>query len=450
MLDILPNITEQKFLDFIHQHHLCYKNEKILLAVSGGIDSMVMFHLFIKTGFNISVAHANFGLRGAESDKEELFVKEICKSKKIQFLCKHFNTKQYAVNHHISVEMAARELRYKWFSDLCKEHDFNKVAIAHHKNDHVETILLNLIRGTALRGLRGLKPVRENIIRPLLCLSRQEIEDYATAENLAFLTDSSNRNSNFHRNRIRLKVIPELLKINPNLLETITHNSNILEKTENFLDEKLDEISIDIYIRDNDTITIFLDKLQKTGHQDLILAKILEPFALTYARFIKIKELINAQTGKYVKFGDYLYTKDRYKLIISKIKKSLNDNISYAIDLNILNNEHEKIQIEFLDEVNYQELKNTRYAFLDLGKLKSPLILRKWKSSDRFIPFGMKQEKKISDFLTDIKYPAHLRKNVHVLLSGNKIVWVAGLRIAEPFKVTQETKKIVKISLKNN
>lgn len=450
MIDNQSDIFENRFLGFIEANHLCQKSDNLLLGVSGGVDSMVMMHLFQKYGFRINVGHVNFLLRGEESDKDELFVKEYCNKHKINFFSVKFETAAFAWKHHLSIEMAARKLRYDWFSEICKKNSFDKIAVAHNKNDHVETVLLNLCRGTSLKGLRGILPSVNKIIRPMLSFSRSEIEAYAQKENILYSVDSSNKNISFHRNRIRLKIIPELEKINPSLTETVYRNSLILSKINHFLEEKMGEASEKIVSSHGQTISIDLIELNKTGHSEILLYKILEAYELNFSQFDQIIKLTSAQTGKQVCFNNFLFCKDRNSLTVSPYVPDNEEINEIYFNFTQQSEDFGNLRIELLDFHPGEDLKNSKVAYVDADKVEFPLILRNWASSDRFIPYGMNVEKKVSDFLTDIKIPVHERKKIKVLISGKNIIWIAGIRIADPVKISEETNKILKISLKNN
>jgi len=448
--DIALNHFELKFLDFVTQNNLFDKKTKLILGVSGGVDSMVMLYILSKLGFTFSVGHVNFNLRKSESDAEEKLVKITCEQKNIEFFSQHYDTRKFAKDYKISLEMAARELRYKWFNELSEKHQFEAILVAHNKNDHAETVLLNLCRGTSIKGLRGLKAKNERIIRPLLCFSRNEIETYAKHEKIDFLIDSSNYNLIHSRNRIRLKVIPELEKVNPSLIETIFHNSIHLSHIEKLTEEIISKEINQIIRRYDNMELIDLKKLETFNHSNLLLFQIFSIHNLTQQQLIQIKKLCNSQTGKTLFFNNIKVLKDRDYLIIQKYSKFTKKTIfiENKFPLTIVENEY-IFKAKLVEFTNSSYLKHPENAFLDYSRLSFPLILRNWENRDRFKPFGLNHSKLISDFLTDIKIPSRIRKNIKVIESNGIIVWVVGYRIHNEYKITPNTKSILHLSIES-
>ncbi|RZL33215.1 MAG: tRNA lysidine(34) synthetase TilS, partial [Pedobacter sp.] len=271
----------KQFQDFINQHQLFLKGNKILLAVSGGKDSVLMLHLFKAIGVNIGVAHCNFNLRGDEAQRDENFVKMLAASLDLPFYITHFETKKYAAENKISTQMAARDLRYNWFEEIRVKEGFDYVALAHHQNDTVETMLINLTRGTGISGIHGILSNRGNLIRPLLFLNRQEIDEFIENNHLDYIEDSSNQSASYTRNKIRLKVIPHLKEINPDLEKTFTENAARFAEVETFLNVQVQKLSAKILNKKADGIYIPLDEISRLNPQKLLLFELLKPYGFT-------------------------------------------------------------------------------------------------------------------------------------------------------------------------
>jgi len=445
MIEIQLNSDEKKLFDFINQNQLFDRNENLLLAVSGGIDSMAMMHFLHKLQYNISVAHANFKLRGEESDDEELLVRNICTEKNLRFHSEMFNTRIYARNRKLSLEMAARELRYNWFTDLCNQYGYSKVLIAHNKNDHTETILLNLCRGTSLKGFRGLKPENGIVIRPLICFTRSEIEDYVNKEGIVYLTDSSNKNIKFHRNRVRLKVIPELLKINPSLFNSIFQNSEYLVELENFIDKTLEAEFKRVAKSENNRIFINIGLLEGHELKKQLIKYIFLPFDLSTGQLKQVELLMYSQPGKKLNFAEKEIIRDR-EFIILQDKK--NQDAIWQIEENFTGTiicDNFNLTIDYLNSFPQLNLKNKSFAYLDFKKLKFPLIVRKWRAGDKFIPYGFTNFKLLSDFLTDLKVSSSLKKEIYVVENDGEIVWVINFRIDDRYKIAKNTDTVLQL-----
>lgn len=440
-----------KFIKNIITKNLASKTEKILLAVSGGADSVVLLVLFLKAGFNIAIAHCNFKLRDEDSDKDEKFVRNLAAKYKIPLFIKTCEVKEYSDSHNISIEMAARELRYNWFEQITVENKFDKIATAHHSDDSVETILLNLSRKTGIRGLVGIPEKNGKIIRPLLFASKSEILEYCDKNKIEFRTDKTNFETNFQRNKIRHLIIPEFEKLNSAFSRNVLQTAENLKFYQEFFNIQLKKFIQNCINSNNGIVTIKIAKLKKYHPIELFLYEFLKDFGFNSYQIINITELLDNQSGKMIFSDKFRLVKERDTLIISP--KDKEKNIKYFIT-----NESKTIKINEgkIDELtlnckisNLKELnliKDTNYGFFDFNKLKFPLKIRKWKNGDSFKPFGMKMKnKRLSDFFKDNKFTQIQKENTWILESDNKIVWIIGHRTDERFKITNKTTDIFKI-----
>jgi tRNA(Ile)-lysidine synthase len=438
-----------QFLDYIAENQLFTPKNRILLAVSGGVDSMVMLDLFAQTYFNFAVAHCNFGLRGADSDGDAEFVKQFAEKHKVLYFSHLFNTKEYADSQGISTQMAARDLRYAWFRELIAQEKFDFLATAHHQNDNLETILLNLLRGTGIAGLRGILPKQGKIVRPLLFATRKEIREYAAQNQIQWREDYSNWENKYRRNQLRNEIIPILKKINPNLDNSIQQTAERLRAIENIFKKQVEKTRKKIVKTSESVIYIAIEPLQKMTEGQIQLAEILKTYQFHYQQSKEIWASLDKESGKVFESSDYQLVKDRQQLVITPQK----DNQTIDLEWQLAENQTElKTNFFELNIFQVSDLqgfiipKNAETACLDLAKLQFPLQIRAWQAGDYFYPLGMNQRKKISDFLIDLKIPLNLKKQIFVLTSQNEIVWVIGYRIDNRFKLTEKTHKILIIN----
>jgi len=438
----------QKFQDYIVQNSLLSGNEKVLLTVSGGKDSVLMAHLFKLSGCDFGIAHCNFNLRGQESQRDEAFVRMLALQLEVPFYVVHFETKAYAEEHKISTQMAARELRYTWFEKLRVQEDYQLIAVAHHQNDAVETVLLNLTRGTGIAGLHGILPRRGFLIRPMLCLSSEEIEEAIVLNHLSYVEDSSNASDKYARNKIRQKVIPQLKAINPNLEETFEDNIRRFAETEMVLQQRVLQVQKEICKTEGATVLVDLESIGNLVPQRLLFFEILKTYHFTEKVTDDILQSLDHQSGRSFYSISHRATLDRGKLMIT-------EHTGAMVQEAVLIHPHDQkavmanqvIEITYTDNINFEKEKFK--AFADAGKLIYPLILRKWEYGDRFMPLGMKTLKKISDFFIDEKVPLPLKDQVPVLVNGNgELIWIAGMRQDNRYKLTTATKKVAIFELK--
>jgi tRNA(Ile)-lysidine synthase len=402
--------------------------------------------LFLENNFEIAIAHCNFLLRGNDSHSDETFVENFAKANKIPFYSIKFDTKNYAAQHKISIEMAARELRYNWFETLQKQHNYSKIAIAHNLNDVVETFFLNLTRGTGIKGLLGIAAKTETIIRPLLFASRRQIEDYAKRKNIEFCTDITNASNEFSRNRIRNNIIGEFEKINPSFLQTMQENINHLQQAYDTLNTLKNQAFSDIIHSDENNIFINIEKLKQSENPQFWLFEILQNYNFGSQRIADIFAALDGESGKKFFSPTHLVIKDRENLIIAKTKSE--ENIFTEIGENTSKIEYPlKLKIEKIENKNIAVEKKSNIAFLNFDKLKFPLTLRKWQAGDSFTPFGMKGKKKVSDYLINAKFSQLEKDEQYVLLSDEKIIWLVNCRIDNAFGIDQSCKNILKITV---
>lgn len=429
---------------FIKQHALFLKEESVLLAVSAGRDSVVMARLFKAAGFRFGIAHCNFNLRAEESLLDERFTEELADELEVPFYTHRFDTMEYASANHISVQMAARDLRYEWLEKIRNEFDFQYVAVAHHQNDVIETMLLNLIRGTGISGLHGILPKKGKLIRPMLFLSRDEIDNLVQKEAYNYREDSSNLSVKYSRNKLRLEVIPVMKQLNPALEQTFEANSKRFAELELLLDLRVQEIKKSIFIQiADDEFEISITELKKLNPLNTLLYGLFHPYGFTET---VLKDLSNAWDGKP---GKVFYSEgfqlilDRGRIILSKVNSDKAEDVLIKSDsLNCIWN-RQKFECRIVPIDQFELNKNQNIAQLDYDLLSFPLKLRSWKNGDHFQPLGLKQKKKLSDFFVERKIILNHKKDIGILENNNgDIIWLAGLRVDERYKVSPNTKKV--------
>ncbi|MGP1515274.1 MAG: tRNA lysidine(34) synthetase TilS [Bacteroidales bacterium] len=426
-------------------------NDKILLAVSGGIDSMVMADLFRRLGCNYAIAHCNFHLRGAESDRDEKFVSDYAIRNNILLFKQEFDTFAYMEENKKSLEVSARDLRYDWFQKIMSEHRFTLLATAHHGDDSAETFLINLLRGTGIAGLHGILPKINNIIRPMLFTSRRKIKEYAQKHNVLYVEDSTNKDNKYTRNKIRNEIVPILKEISPNFDVIIRRDIERLRETEQIFRVVVDKTKKELLQTKDSVTTIELKELRKLTPIHIYLYEILSEFGFNETNINSICEIIDDDnsSGKQFYSENYRLVIDRHHLLITpkeeddKIKQNytLNDyqtNITSPI----------KLHSEVLRDLNFIKIpKSKSIAMFDYDKLRFPLILRHWQKGDFFMPFGFKGKQKLSDFFTNNKYSILEKESQWLLCNGEDIIWVIGVRIDDRYKITDKTQTIFKLEV---
>lgn len=417
----------KKVKEFIEKEDLFSKQDKILVALSGGADSVALTRILITLGYHCEAAHCNFELRGEESDRDEDFVRNFCRSLNIKCHSIHFETRRYAAQQSISIEMAARELRYNWFSKICEESDCQVVAVAHHKDDSVETMLLNLIRGTGINGLLGIRPKNGNVVRPLLCASRQEVVEYLHRMNQTYVTDSTNLEDEYTRNKIRLNLLPLMEEINPSVKDGLVKTASYLNYISKVYQQAIKESIDRIFITPEKEISI--EKLMNEPAPQALLFEVLSPLGFNSTQVEEVYGSLNGQPGKRFISSQWQVVKDRDLLLIEKVKTA-NDKPQIIFE-----------EVLFTKEFVIPKDKNT--ACFDANKFKGLISIRKWEKGDYFIPFGMKGKKLVSDFMTDNKFSLLKKEQQWVLSCNDQIAWLIGERTDNRFRIDDSTQKVI-------
>ena len=437
-----------EFEKYVADNELFTHDDKILLTVSGGIDSMVLMSLTAAAGYRFGVAHCNFQLRGKESDEDELLVEHEAKRLGVEFFNKRFDTTAEMERTGESMEMAARRLRYAWFRELCDEHGYTVIAIAHHINDSIETFFINMLRGTGLRGLTGINNHVGRIVRPLMFTNRKEIHDYAVAHRIPFREDSSNRSTKYLRNKVRIGLIPMLKEITPQFTTIMRRNVSRLSQAQDFISSAMSIIKRDIIEQEGDIRTIKVPSINPSLPRNFVIYEILsEEYgfkgdvvdALCHA-------LDSGSTGRRFYAREWVAVVDRGNIVVSPIAE--NDDCEVMVERRTLRSYvggsvlyYQYCDIDFIDTLDQGE----NVALIDADKLKFPLRLRRWREGDWFQPLGMSGRKKISDYLIDKKVSMAQKSRQFVLLSGDDIVWVVGRRLDDRFAVTKRTERVLRI-----
>jgi len=438
----------EKFLNYIVTLKLIDKSDKILLTVSGGIDSVTMLDLFKQTDIHFAIAHCNFQLRGEEANADQQFVKELAKSVNKEFYTINFETEKFAIEQKISIQMAARDLRYTWFKKIASENGLSKIATAHNRDDVVETFLMNIARGTGIKGLTGIAPVKGNIIRPLLFAPRKEITTYVKSNKLKYREDSSNAQTKYKRNLVRHKIIPLFNELNPSFAETIIHETNIFQSVNLIYQSKVEKIKNAAMHFDikNHRITIDIKSLLAFQADTPILYDLLYPYGYSFSDVQEIFNSINSQPGKQFISENYILVKDRGSFIIEP-KTELKSNNCFIIEKpNCTIEQPIGFKINHLTDIkNFVIPKNQNSIALDYEKVSFPLVLRHWQKGDFFNPLGSSGKKKISDFFTDKKIPLTEKNKIWLLTSANRIIWIIGYQIDNSVRITDKTKSILLI-----
>jgi len=419
------------------------KKKKLLLAVSGGLDSMVLLHLFQELNCDIAIAHCNFQLRGMESFGDQEFVQNYAEVNDIPIFVTQFDTEAFANDYKLSTQVAARELRYNWFYELLENEKFDYILTAHHADDNLETFLINLTRGTGLEGLTGIPVQNDRVIRPLLFLSRQEIENYAKANKIQWREDSSNASDKYVRNKIRHHLIPVLKELNPHFMSSFLKTEGYLQESLAMVDDAANMIFQQVASEKENQIHFDLNQLLQLPNYQSYLYQWLKVYGFT--AWEDIYDLVDSQSGKQVFATDYRLLKDRDSLILSPIEEK-EDNEEFLI--------HESdtevkipLKMAFSKAAAVLGVSN-KTIFVDADQLVFPLVIRKWETGDSFQPFGMDgKSKKLSKFFKDEKLSLIEKENTWLLCSNNQIVWVIGIRADERFRASNAAKNILKIEL---
>lgn len=442
----------KKIAHFIEQHKLLSKDKKYIVALSGGADSVCLLLVLQRLGYDVEAAHCNFKLRGEEADRDEQFCVELCKKNDIKIHLVHFDTNFYAISHKISIEMAARELRYSYFENLRKDIGADAVCVAHHQNDCAETVILNLVRGTGIQGLAGIQPKRDNIVRPLLCVSRDEIESFLAREGQDFITDSTNLDDLYVRNKIRLNIIPMMEKINSAAVQNIVKTAIRLSEANKVFSHSIEEASMRVSDSTAEGLVIDIEKLRKEVSTEYTLFNILKNYGFNPDQIEAIDSNLEAPTGT-------IYLSESHQLLFDRGKMIMTERSNSAISLKIPETgkyvfgdkgEALKVELKTIDST-FTISKDKNIATLDARDIQFPLIFRNARNGDRFVPFGMKGSKLVSDYLTDRHRSLNEKRNQMVVEDADgRIIWLAGERTDNRFRVDAATTEVLIITLAQN
>ncbi|WP_295794358.1 tRNA lysidine(34) synthetase TilS [Mucilaginibacter sp.] len=433
----------KNFTDFIDQNSLFDGQSKILAAVSGGMDSVIMVHLLKSAGYNFGIAHCNFQLRGDESTGDEQFCRQLAQQLDVSFHCTSFDTLTFTADNKVSTQMAARTLRYQWFEKVRKQAGYSVIALAHHQNDAIETILLNLTRGTGIAGLHGILAKNGLLVRPLLFLGRDDIHQLISNLQIPYREDSSNSSTKYARNKIRLEVIPKLKELNPGLERTFENNLQHFRELEILLNLRVAELQQKVVIIDGGESHIFLKDIIDLEPKRLLLFNLLQPYGFNETSIDDLISALGKHSGRVFNSENFKLISDRERLILTK--KEVGQQQEVLINIHDREINYGRYKLNVLHDDSPLIVKNNPMAVsIDAGLLIYPLTLRPWQQGDSFVPLGMKGRKKVSDFFIGEKVPIHQKEQIPLLINGNgDIAWLGGYRLADNYKVTKDTKKVV-------
>jgi tRNA(Ile)-lysidine synthase len=437
----------EEFTSRIKSNQLINRHDKVLIAVSGGLDSMVLADILIRMGYDCGIAHCNFGLRGEESDEDENFVRKWSSGKKIDFFYSKFKTAEYSKEKGISIQMAARDLRYEWFESIRKKEDYNLIALAHHADDVVETFHLNLSRGTGIKGLTGIAAKTTSIVRPLLWASRKQIHVYAKENGISYREDSSNKKTDYSRNRIRLNIIPEFHKINPSYSATLLSDIQHIRQANNILEDQFTKWEKDVVDDSNEDIRLSIEAIGRYIEPSWFLFRFLHPFGFNSKQVKSILVSLQSPSGRKFHSPTHSLIKDRENLFLIRINTDEGTGFYYIEKNQNRLEEPLLIHLKHFSASDYKIPVSPDIASLDSEKLQYPLFLRRWRPGDFFFPFGMDNVKKLSDYFIDEKIPIHLKNKIWLLCSGEDIIWIIGQRIDNRYSLNARTKTILQLEV---
>lgn len=421
-------MISNKVQQYIIDNNLLKRGDRVAVAVSGGADSVALLFILHELGFECEVLHCNFHLRDDESDRDETFVNHLCKRLDIRCHIKHFDTVVYAAQQRISIEMAARELRYAWFGMMLDELKLDNVAVAHHRDDSVETMILNLIRGTGIRGLVGIEPKRGRIVRPLLGVSRNEILDYLRSIDQEYMTDRTNLTDVYLRNKIRLNVLPMLRTINPSIDHSLSLTIDRLREVDEVYRHAMDMACARV---ETEQGKFSVKQLLAEVAPHSVLFELFHSYGFNSSQISDIYSGLGKEAGKRYLSADYELLLDREYLLLRLREQDI---------------PQPQLHIEYFEiDEHFVVPRLNEEAYLDADLLDGDLTMRRWDSNDVFIPYGMNGRKKVKDFLRDCKVDQFTRERQQVVLSGTHVVWVVGLRINNAFRITRKTKRVVRL-----
>lgn len=436
----------QQFIHHWNRNYAPSATGTILLATSGGADSMVMAYLFSKANIPYAIAHCNFQLRGAEADGDEQLVKDWAKVNNKPFHSIRFNTQQVALDEKMSIQETARMLRYSWLEEIRHQQNYTAIATAHHANDNAETLLINFFKGTGISGLHGILEKNGNIIRPLLFASRQDIEAYAAQHDITFRNDSSNTSDKYLRNAVRHNILPVVATYFPSIVNNLNENIERFKQVETVYKTAINKQIHKLKEQRGADVFIPILKLAKVSPLETLCYELFSAYGFTSAQVPHIIALIGAASGKYMESEQYKLIKDRNFFILTK--KDSHDTDTILIDKLPVKITTKEASFSFIATTEIAISATEDIALIDLDKIQMPLLLRKWKAGDYFYPIGMgMKKKKLARFFIDQKIPIHQKEKIWVLESNKKIVWITGLRLDERFKISPSTKHTLKVTI---
>ncbi|WP_143306753.1 tRNA lysidine(34) synthetase TilS [Chitinophaga vietnamensis] len=444
----MPQYLLTHLVEYIREQRLFDPSQKVLLAVSGGVDSTVMAHLFKAAGFAAGLAHCNFQLRGTESLRDERFVQELAATLGLPFFHTRFDTSAYADEHHVSIQVAARELRYQWLENIRQEQGYDYIATAHHLQDSVETALMNFAKGTGIAGLHGILPRQERIIRPLLFAEKDTLLAYAMLHRLSYVEDSSNITDKYTRNFFRHQVIPRIQEIYPGAVKNMAATIQRLKEAEILYQQSLAQYRKKLLVQSGNTWMIAVRKLQHVAPLQTIAWELLRCFGCSPAQTEQVLALLHSESGRYVETATHRIVRNRAWLLITPVQTSAAPLLVIDQAPAHLHFEGGQLQIRLLERATAGSIPAAAdIAWLDAAKVRFPLILRKWKTGDYFYPLGMPKKKKLSRFFIDQKLSLPQKENVWVLESEKRILWVVGMRIDDRFKISAGATQVLSVQL---
>jgi tRNA(Ile)-lysidine synthase len=437
----------QQFEKNIRNQNLSLQTDRLLLAVSGGIDSVVLCELCKQAGLNFSIAHCNFSLRGEESERDEQFVRSLGEKYGVRVWVKKFDTNRYAVENSISVQEAARNLRYQWFAGLRKEEGFARTLLAHHADDNMETLLMNFFRGTGLQGLTGIPAgdKKSGLLRPLLHFRKNEIEAFAKENHLQWAEDSSNLSVKYTRNFFRHELLPAVKKAYPQAEENLLNNIERFKKANAVYQSCIEKLKQEVCEQGPAEMRMPVKKLLRYSHTSLVY-EIIKEYGFGEKQVDEVMKLTAAESGKFIENGQYQIIKHGNWLVIAQ-KAIHADMIAIEKGRQQIQFSGGVLELRFIAKDRLNLSKSASVAQLDAKHIEFPLLLRKWKQGDYFYPLGMPKKKKLARFLIDQKLSKNQKENVWVIESNKKILWVAGMRIDDRFKIVPSTEEILQLTL---
>jgi tRNA(Ile)-lysidine synthase len=424
---------KRRVAQYIEKERLFTLRDKVLVALSGGADSVALLRVLLSLGYTCSAAHCNFHLRGEESDTDEAFVRRLCGEQHVPLHTVDFDTRAYAREQKVSVEMAARELRYQWFDELASACRYTVVAVAHHRDDSVETMLLNLIRGAGIHGLSGIRPQNGKIVRPLLCVTKDEVIGYLNSIGQAYVTDSSNLQDEYLRNKIRLKLLPLMQEINPSVKHGLVRTGKSLSEVATVYNKAIEEGKARVWSEEG----IHIKSLLAEASPGAILFELLHPLGFNSVQVEEIMQSVGSQPGKqFISRSGWRVVRDRERILIHQVKAEGETTPPFQLTFD---------EKEYT--AGFRIANDKRIAYFDADKLKGDFTVRKWRKGDVFVPFGMTGKKLVSDYLTDRKFSILQKENQWVLCSGETIAWVIGERTDNRFRIDGSTRRAMVVTL---